>query len=1028
MAMALLGADGAMVLDALKEALGWIVGFWVARALALLVAMVAVIAVPTPRAVPFGDTIDARSDDNFSIVSTSGQIRAVNSMGTGTGSSPVYAIPRPPPTVDDVTIEDITINEATADVDLTNLGGQTATVYLRYRTPPGSGSWTDVTKQETTGTSVDFDLTGLKPGTEYRVQASTESGYPRSNRAQEDFQTTTQVALTPNPANIDPARLINHRLTPDVSAGVSNVVITVDEPVGDVTFALVESGLDCSSQTHTLTVAAANSFWFRACGAGSVTITVTDDDDSAVSQTYDMTVQEAEASITAVSVPAADIGQTSAEVQVTLSNPDGVSATVYLRYRTPPGSGSWTDVTKQETTGTSVDFDLTGLKPGTEYRVQASTKSGYPKSNRAQEDFQTTTQVALTPNPANIDPARLINHRLTPDVSAGVSNVVITVDEPVGDVTFALVESGLDCSSQTHTLTVAAANSFWFRACGAGSVTITVTDDDDSAVSQTYDMTVQEAEASITAVSVPAADIGQTSAEVQVTLSNPDGVSATVYLRYRTPPGSGSWSSTLTSITTGPSTERTLLTLTANADYRVQVSLSAGFRSHEQEDFTTDATPGAVSGVSAGSITSDGATISITLTNPHSQSETVYTRYRTPVGSGSWTTGPTATTNGTTASVTLSGLDRATEYWVQASTSSSFSDTVFSTTVNTAPDFGATTATRQVYENSQAGTDVGAPVTATDANVHTLTYTVSGTDASSFDIGGGTGQITVGSSTTLDHETKETYSVTVTATDIHSGTDRIAVTIQVLDVDEAGFLGKFTFTVGSSGDDYGYDSGSYGSLVSGDFPEGLFDDDAERTVEEIYEDADGNWHLQYSGGTESEWLSDQESLDSITLVVKYEDRVDTRSFVLGGFIEGEEGTRGLELNPPIPSRDWSTRSGEDVIIEFHRHVGQAAPALPLTPFAEPTAVAGSFVAFLSETTPGGPVIAQTLIVILVFVGFLYKMPATPTGIIQAAVVLVMTPWIPVLFGYGSTISAGIILVNVVAGAFSYKVFAARTES
>ena len=107
---------------------------------------------------------------------------------------------------------------------------------------------------------------------------------------------------------------------------------------------------------------------------------------------------------------------------------------------------------------------------------------------------------------------------------------------------------------------------------------------------------------------------------------------------------------------------------------------------------------------------------------------------------------------------------------------------------------------------------------------------------------------------------------------------------------------------------------------------------------------------------------------------------------------------GLELNPPIPSRDWSTRSGEDVIIEFHRHVGQAAPALPLTPFAEPTAVAGSFVAFLSETTPGGPALAQTLIVILVFVALLYKMPATPTGIILAAVVLVMTPWIPVLFG------------------------------
>ena len=47
---------------------------------------------------------------------------------------------------------------------------------------------------------------------------------------------------------------------------------------------------------------------------------------------------------------------------------------------------------------------------------------------------------------------------------------------------------------------------------------------------------------------------------------------------------------------------------------------------------------------------------------------------------------------------------------------------------------------------------------------------------------------------------------------------------------------------------------------------------------------------------------------------------------------------------------------------------------------------------------------------------------------MAAIVLVMTPWIPVFFGYGSTLAAVIILVNVAAGAFTYKVFAARTES
>ena len=50
--------------------------------------------------------------------------------------------------------------------------------------------------------------------------------------------------------------------------------------------------------------------------------------------------------------------------------------------------------------------------------------------------------------------------------------------------------------------------------------------------------------------------------------------------------------------------------------------------------------------------------------------------------------------------------------------------------------------TLSVAENSAVGTDVGAPVTATDADSgDTLTYTLEGTDAASFTIDSGTGQI-----------------------------------------------------------------------------------------------------------------------------------------------------------------------------------------------------------------------------------------------------------------------------------------------
>ena len=70
--------------------------------------------------------------------------------------------------------------------------------------------------------------------------------------------------------------------------------------------------------------------------------------------------------------------------------------------------------------------------------------------------------------------------------------------------------------------------------------------------------------------------------------------------------------------------------------------------------------------------------------------------------------------------------------------------------LNTAPVFSdsegnpITEAVRSVVENTAAGENVGAPVTAMDADNDTLTYSLGGTDMASFDIDSATGQIMVG--------------------------------------------------------------------------------------------------------------------------------------------------------------------------------------------------------------------------------------------------------------------------------------------
>ena len=83
---------------------------------------------------------------------------------------------------------------------------------------------------------------------------------------------------------------------------------------------------------------------------------------------------------------------------------------------------------------------------------------------------------------------------------------------------------------------------------------------------------------------------------------------------------------------------------------------------------------------------------------------------------------------------------------------------------NAAPTFGeGGTAGRRVAENTATETDFGAALTATDADSDTLTYGLDGTDAASFDIDTGTGQLKT--NVALNFENKTRYTVDVTVTD-----------------------------------------------------------------------------------------------------------------------------------------------------------------------------------------------------------------------------------------------------------------------
>ena len=126
---------------------------------------------------------------------------------------------------------------------------------------------------------------------------------------------------------------------------------------------------------------------------------------------------------------------------------------------------------------------------------------------------------------------------------------------------------------------------------------------------------------------------------------------------------------------------------------------------------------------------------------------------------------------------------------------------VLAASPNSPPSFSAETTSRSVAENTGSGQNIGDPVTAMDADSgDTLTYSLGGGGAASFDIVPASGQLQTKAA--LDFETTRSYTVTVTATDTSQSSDTITVTINVTNVDESPNNGNRKSNNNGGGSDY----------------------------------------------------------------------------------------------------------------------------------------------------------------------------------------------------------------------------------
>ncbi len=195
----------------------------------------------------------------------------------------------------------------------------------------------------------------------------------------------------------------------------------------------------------------------------------------------------------------------------------------------------------------------------------------------------------------------------------------------------------------------------------------------------------------------------------------------------------------------------------------------------------------AVSGT-AGSTTS----LDVNWTEPDNTGRPAITSYDLQYRkgtSGGWTDGP-QDVSGTRASI--ANLDANSAYQVQVRASNADGDGDWSkpgsgqtnSPLNSAPVFSAGSTTRSLAETVggavvQSAGDVGAAVTATDADNDALAYSLEGSDSGKFAIEPGSGQIKTRVGERYDREAKANYTVIVKAEDGNGGSDSITVTIAV---------------------------------------------------------------------------------------------------------------------------------------------------------------------------------------------------------------------------------------------------------
>ena len=197
------------------------------------------------------------------------------------------------------------------------------------------------------------------------------------------------------------------------------------------------------------------------------------------------------------SAASSNVHVTTATVTGTVSGADTHSRNYYLRLKTMGGTYG-AAILKSSTTGSAPSFALTGLTADTDYVAEVGPNMAFPTDLSSTASFTTRPPrrgtPSITPDPAGQDWTVATNQQFHTANTLGVMSVTIseTGENRTGDLTLRSTEAGLTCDTQTNTLSVDTASSFWVRFCDEGTLTLKIVDNADATNSHEYAMTIVE--------------------------------------------------------------------------------------------------------------------------------------------------------------------------------------------------------------------------------------------------------------------------------------------------------------------------------------------------------------------------------------------------------------------------------------------------------------------------------------------------------------------------------------------------------